>query len=131
GFEHLKKGLVRVVLPLAKNLDVVDLDGQVITSPERTIAVWRGVPSIANTALSAPYQLDGREATLQSQAQGALRAHSEGPEVPAHVLDRVADFQRGVFSSPRAKLVSYLLEAGLPLEEIPVPEDFMPLSASE
>jgi cytochrome c peroxidase len=131
GFEHLKKGLVRVVLPLAENLDVIDVDGHVITSPERSIAVWRGVPSVANTALTAPYQLDGREATLDAQAQGALKAHSEGPEVPAHVLARVADFQRGVFSSPRAWLVSRLLEAGLPLEEIPIPEDFMPLSASE
>jgi cytochrome c peroxidase len=131
SFEHLKKGLIRVVLPLPKNMDVIDLDGNVVSSPERTIAVWRGVPSVANTALTGPYQYDGRQATLEAQAQAALTAHAAGPLVPEHALELVANFEREVFSSPRARLVSRLLEAGLPLNEIPIPEDFMPLSGAE
>jgi cytochrome c peroxidase len=131
SYEHLKKGLVRVVLPLPDNMDVIDEGGNVVSSPERTVFVWRGVPSVANVALTAPYQFDGRQETLESQAQAALRSHAEGPDAPARALGLVADFQRQLFSSPRAWLVSRLLVAGLPLEEIPVPEDFMPLSATE
>ena len=72
-FEHLAKGLVRVVLPLPDNMDVIDLEGAVITPADRKIFVWRGVPSVADTAFSAPYQLDGREATyLTLNGSGAL-----------------------------------------------------------
>ena len=131
SFTHLQKGLVRVVLPLPDNMDVIDLEGDVITPPERSIFVWRGVPSVANTALTAPYQLDGRQPTLEDQAQAAITSHAQGPEMPARALAQVASFQRETFSSPRAWLVSKLLELGLPLDEIPIPEDFMPLSATE
>lgn len=130
-FKHLEKGLVRVVLPLPENMDVIDLDGNVITSPDRNISVWRGVPSVADTALTAPYQLDGRQATLEEQAQAAITSHSEGPEVPRRQLELIADFQREVFSSPRAWFVSRLLDFGLPRDEVPIPEELMPLSATE
>jgi cytochrome c peroxidase len=130
-YEHLGKGLVRVVLPLPANMDVIDLGGKVITPADRTIFVWRAVPSVANTALTAPYQLDGRAASLQEQAQGAITAHSEGPRVRRADLDRIADFQRGIFSSPRAGLVSLLLDLGVPLEQIPDPEAFMRLDRQE
>jgi cytochrome c peroxidase len=130
-FEHLEKGLVRVLLPLPPNMDVIDLDGNVVTPPDRTIFVWRGVPTVANTALTGPYQLDGRVATLEQQAQAAIEAHSQGPKVKPEPLAKVADFQRSLFTSPRAWFVSELLKFGLPLHEIPIPEDFMPLSAPE
>jgi len=131
GFEHLKKGLVRVVLPLPANMDVIDLDGNVTTPHDRNIFVWRGVPSVSNTAITGPYQLDGRQATLEEQAQAAITGHSEGPLVSRAELEQLADFQRGAFSSPRALLVSRLLGLGLPLDEVPIPEEFMPLSATE
>jgi cytochrome c peroxidase len=86
---------------------------------------------VANTAYTAPYQLDGRAADLPTQAQGAITAHSEGPEVDGDDLERIADFQRGVFSSPRARFVSTLLDVGVPLEEIPDPEQFMHLDKQE
>jgi cytochrome c peroxidase len=130
-FEHLKKGLVRVVLPLPDNMDVIDLEGNVTTAPDRTLFVWRGVPSVSNTAITAPYQLDGRKGTLEDQAQAAITSHSEGPLVSRERLEQIADFQRGVFSSPRAWLVSRLLDLGLSLDELPIPEEFMPLSATE
>jgi cytochrome c peroxidase len=130
-FDHLRKGLVRVNLQLPDNMDVIDLDGRVVTPPDRTISVWRGVPSVANTAMTAPYQLDGRQATLEAQAQAALTAHSEAPEVERRPLELIAGFQRELFSSPRAGFVARLLELGLPLDEVPIPEEFMPLSLPE
>ena len=59
-YEHLKKGLVRVVLHLPDNMDLIDFAGNVVTPPDRTLAVWRGVPSVENAAITAPYQYDGR-----------------------------------------------------------------------
>lgn len=130
-FEHLKKGLVRVVLPLPDNMDVIDFEGNVVTPADRSIFVWRGVPTVANTAITAPYQLDGRALTLQEQAQAAITSHSEGGPVRPRELDRIASFQQQLFTSGRARFVATLLERGYPLERIPVPEHFMPLSAAE
>lgn len=130
-FDHLRKGLVRVTLALPAKMDVVDLQGRVITPPDRKIFVWRSVPSIANTAGVGPYQLDGREADLAQQAQSAIIAHSQGPSLPAAALARIANFERDQFSSLRARLVGQLLELGVPQSLIPVPERTMPLTAAE
>lgn len=130
-FEHLKKGLVRVTLPLPPNMDVIDAEGNVITRPDRTIEVWRGVPSIENTAGLAPFQYDGREPDLPRQAQSAILAHSEGPILSAAQLERIAAFETSQFSSPRAQLVGVLLELGFPRPWIPNPEGAMPLSPAE
>jgi cytochrome c peroxidase len=130
-FEHLKKGLVRVVLPLPENMDVIDEQGNVITPADRMIEVWRAVPSIADTAVSGPYLYDGRADSLEEQAQAAIFDHSQGNTIPFAQLAQIADFERGVFSSLRARFVAELLGAGVPLDEIPSPEDFMQLSPQE
>ena len=121
-YEHLKKGLVRVILDLPDNMDLIDFEGNVVTPPDRTIEVWRAVPSVENTAISAPYQYDGRKETLQEQAQGAVTAHSEGGPVSARDLDAIADFQQGLFTSNRAKKVAKKLDQGVPAEDIRRPE---------
>ncbi len=121
-YEHLKKGLVRVVLTLPDNMDTIDAFGNVNTPPDRKIAVWRGVPTVENTAITAPYQFDGRKETLQDQAQGAITAHSEGGTVAQRDLDDVAAFQKKQFSSNRAKFVAKKLEHGVPVEDIVRPE---------
>lgn len=131
SFAHLEKGLVRVVLPLADNMDVIDFDGQVVTAPDRTIFVWRGVPSVADTAFTGPYQFDGREPTLQEQAQAAIVSHSQGPKLGGAELDGIALFQSGLFSSPRASLVAQLLALGVAEEKVPIPEDFFPLTEAQ
>ncbi|HEY3255032.1 MAG TPA: hypothetical protein VGJ91_13825, partial [Polyangiaceae bacterium] len=95
SYEHLKKGLVRVVLTLPANMDLIDFDGNVVTPPDRSYAVWRAVPTVENSAITAPYQYDGRRATLQAQAQGAITAHSQGPLVKPSELDAIAEFQKG------------------------------------
>jgi cytochrome c peroxidase len=131
SYEHLKKGLVRVILPLADNLDVIDAAGNVITSPDRTIVVWRGVPSVENTAISAPYQYDGRAPTLQEQAQGAILAHSQGRVVKGQALDAIAELEQSLFSSERARFVFERLEHGVELEDIPDPEARLRLNPAE
>jgi cytochrome c peroxidase len=131
GYEHLKKGLVRVLLQLADNVDVIDAAGTVITPADRQIAVWRGVPSVENTAISAPYQYDGRAATLQAQAQGAVLAHSQGPLLKDRALDALAELEESLFSSERARFVFDRLERGVALEQIPSPEAGWPLAARE
>lgn len=130
-YEHLAKGLVRVLLPLADNVEIIDAAGRVITPEDRLLEVWRAVPSVANTAISAPYQYDGRAATLQEQAQGAILAHSQGHRVRREQLDRLAEFEQTLFTSDRARVVFEQLERGVPLEQIPVPEEHLQLWASE
>lgn len=110
-YQHLGAGLVRITLKLADNLDVIDASGNVITNSDRTISVWRGVPSIENVAYTAPYQYDGRAPTLEVQALGALRDHSQLDGQPRHgQLDAIADYEKTVFSSPAAEEVADALE---------------------
>jgi cytochrome c peroxidase len=131
-YEHLKKGLVRVVLDLPDNMDLIDLEGNVVTPAERTVEVWRGVPTVENTAITAPYQYDGRHATLQEQAQGAITAHSQGGDVAREDLDAIAEFQEAQFSSDRARSVAKQLAHGVPVEEIERPElDFDGLTPAQ
>jgi cytochrome c peroxidase len=88
----LDHALFRVTIPLHPNVVLVD------APTERTISVWRGVPSIANVALSAPYQADGRAATLQDQALGAIRGHMQPTRRPTpKELDALAMFQQQFF----------------------------------
>jgi cytochrome c peroxidase len=121
-YEHLKKGLVRVTLNLPDNMDVIDFFGNVVTRPDRTLDVWRAVPTVENAAITAPYQYDGRKGTLQEQAQGAISTHSQGPVVAQADLDAIADFQKGEFTSNRAKWVANKLDQGVPLAQIDRPE---------
>ncbi len=130
-FEHLKKGLIRVWLTLPENMEQIDAAGHVITPPDRKIFVWRSVPSIADTALTKPFQLDGRVATLEEQAQGAITGHSEGGTAPRSELKRIADFERGTFSSERSRWVAKALAHGVPPKKIPDVEDKMILSTQE
>jgi cytochrome c peroxidase len=112
-YDHLKAGLVRVTIKLADNLDVIDAAGHVITNADRTISVWRGVPTIENVAYTAPYQYDGRAPSLEVQANGALHAHSQIASDPAdQVLAMIASFERTVFSSQDAADVATALAAG-------------------
>jgi len=130
-YEHLKKGLVRVILPLPENMDLIDFDGNVVTPPDRTISVWRAVPTVENTAITAPYQYDGRKATLQEQAQGAVTAHSEGGTVSDRDLDAIAEFQEEQFTSKRAEKVAKKMAHGVPPEDIERPELKMKLTEQQ
>jgi cytochrome c peroxidase len=130
-FEHLKKGLIRVWLILPENVDVIDLAGNVTTPSDRKIHVWRSVPSIADSALTAPYQLDGRAATLEEQAQAAVTSHSEGGVVAEKDLELIAEFVRSKFSSERARRVAAELANGVELKKASDVEAALTLSPEE
>src|SRR5207244_500424 len=82
-------------------------------------------------AITAPYQYDGRRATLQEQAQGAITAHSQGGEVAPKALDAIAQFQEQQFSSGRARFVARQLARGVPVGEIERPELHTKLTAAQ
>jgi cytochrome c peroxidase len=130
-FDHLKKGLVRVVLTLNEKMDLIDFAGNVVTPADRKIEVWRAVPSVENTAITAPYQYDGRRSTLQQQAQGAVLDHSQGGAVPVEDLDALAAFQQRQFTSGRARSVASRLAHGQPVERIRPPELDMDLTPAQ
>jgi cytochrome c peroxidase len=123
-YEHLKLGLVRITLKLPDNMDLINADGsQIVTPPDRTFSVWRGVPTVENTFFTAPYQYDGRFPTFQIQAQGAITSHSQGPQEPQALLDLLAGFESTVYSSDRAKSVAEQVAQGVPTDQLKNPED--------
>jgi cytochrome c peroxidase len=118
-FEHLKRGLVRITLNLADNIDVIDGAGNVITNADRTVFVWRGVPTVNNTSYTAPYQYDGRAPTLPQQADGALHAHSQIDHEPtADQLAAIADFESKLYTSDAAKEVANDIDHGRPTDPV-------------
>jgi cytochrome c peroxidase len=127
-FTNLRQhALVRVFIPLP-----TDAQGQKLVwpldDPDATVvSVWRSTPTILNTAFTGPYQLDGRQATLQAQALGALINHSEVTTAPLiRFLNDVAAFEGAQFSSTSVKLLSTALASG----SAP-PETDPPLNALE
>ena len=87
---------VRITLnPLITNVD---------DPMNRTIVVLRGVPSITNVALTAPYLQDGRADTLQQQALGALRDHMQPMRrILPKELDALAIFENELFYPQRLR----------------------------
>jgi mono/diheme cytochrome c family protein len=131
SFDHLRKGLVRVTLPLPDNMDVIDEHGTVITPQDRKISVWRGVPSVLNVAYDAPYQSDGRLSTLEEQAQAAFLAHSAAGAQPQSQLEQLADFERTLFSSDAARDVARWSSLSALDATLERPEDRAALDAAE
>jgi hypothetical protein len=90
----LRHGTIRVELPLPSYVTLA------VNPAQRTIAVHRGVP----TTLNAPaldgrgvvaLMLDLREASLQSQALGAIRGHAQSNAEPtSRQLNNLASFQQ-------------------------------------
>jgi cytochrome c peroxidase len=106
----LQHALVNVTIPLASNVTLVD------DPMRRTIVVRRSVPSIVNTFLTAPYQLDGRIPTLQQQALAAVESHFQPGRNPSpRELDAVARFESGIFEPQRMRALPD------PAKGIPVP----------
>ncbi len=122
-FTTLRKfALVRVELQLP-----TDAEGRTLIFPTdnptaRTVSVWRSTPSVRNVAFTAPYQQDGRFATLQEQASGALFAHAEIQHAPnPRVLDDISAFEKVLFSSASVAKLSASLAAGtIPADPDPV-----------
>jgi cytochrome c peroxidase len=128
-------GLIRVTMPLPLNVKLIDpVTGQ--STEETTVDLWRAVMPVLNVAITGPddvlpiwppgaprppimgqdpngpnrqggYQHDARFGTLQEQARGALIAHAQvSVEPPQRMLDDLAAFQQGLFSSPTVELLA-------------------------
>jgi cytochrome c peroxidase len=127
-FTNLRtNGLIRVVLPLPPNIRLID-PATNEPSGETVADVWRAVPSVNDVKLTGPdgvnpwprgpnetggYQLDGRMATLQEQALGALVNHAESQNPPPQqLLDDLASFQRVLFTNHRVRQVADAVTAG-------------------
>jgi mono/diheme cytochrome c family protein len=114
-YTNLRRGLIRVSIPLPPNLRLIDPHTG-LPSTETVADVWRAVPSILNVAISGAdsvgptsqsgpnpnggYQLDARIDTLQNQALAALRTHAGAQHMPsARWLDELTAFENAQFSS--------------------------------
>jgi cytochrome c peroxidase len=93
----LKDATVLVTIPLAWNIRMAD------DPTARTVTLRRGIASTLNTpALDPVLMLDGRQATLEDQAAGAIMDHAQGVVPPRIALRAIAAFQKSstFFSSP-------------------------------
>jgi len=107
--------LVRVVIPLPTDEAGTKLVWPVDDPGASSVEVFRATPTILNAALTAPYQSDGRFATLEAQASGALHAHAEIQRDPAtRFLRDVSAFERTQFSSARVGRLAAALDRGSP-----------------
>jgi cytochrome c peroxidase len=90
---------------------LIDEQGTVSTPADRKVFVWRSVPALSDVALTPPFQLDGRVATLEEQAQAAVTSHSVGGSVSQRDLELIAAFERAQRSAAE-KLTSAAAERG-------------------
>lgn len=116
--------LVRVVLPLPRDAEGNKLIWPVDDPDAETVDVFRATPTVRNVALTAPFQHDGRFATLEDQANGALHAHAEIRRDPfLRFLRDVSAFERVQFSSPYVARLAVALDRGLPSPDAPLELD--------
>ena len=93
----LADATVLIAVPLAPNVSLAD------DPAARFVVLRRGVATTLNTpALDPVLMLDGRQATLEAQAAGAIRDHAQGATPAIGALQAIAAFQRtnAFFSSP-------------------------------
>jgi len=107
-------------------------------SSETSVDVWRSVPSLLNVGItgldsvlpfavlgpnpSGGFQWDARFGTLQEQALNAMVSHMQIERLPdSQLLDRLAIFERTLFSSDAVRDLAQAIEAGGPLSD-PDPE---------
>lgn len=131
-----ENGLVRITFPLPANMKLVDpVTG--LPTDETFVDVWRMVPTVNDVKLTGPdtanpwfrgpnntggYQLDGRVATLQDQAAGALANHAQALVAPPQrMLDDLAAFQSVLFTNPRVGMLSDAIDAGQALPDVDPP----------
>jgi hypothetical protein len=114
-YSNLRRGLIRVSLPLPPNLRLIDPRTD-LPSTETVADIWRAVPSIFNVAITGGdggYQLDGRIDTLQDQALAALRTHAGARHAPdAKWLDELAAFESAQFSSAGVEKLAQAIREG-------------------
>jgi len=93
----LADATILMTIPLPPNVRLAD-------SPDRFVVVKRGIPTTLNTpALDPVLMLDGRQRTLEQQADGAIHDHAQATIDPTLAqLELIREFQlsEAFFSSP-------------------------------
>ena len=142
-FSNLRQnGLIRIVFPLPPKIQLVDPVTNLV-SDETEVDVWRMVPTVNDVKLTGDdgenpwprfpnktggYQLDGRFADLQEQANAALEAHAQIRNAPPQrLLDDLASFQRVLFTNNRVRALSDAITEGT----VPLPDPDPPLNELE
>jgi cytochrome c peroxidase len=142
-YTNLRRGLIRVSIPLPPKLRLIDPQTD-LPSNEMVADVWRAVPSILNVAISGAdgvqptwqlgpnpnggYQRDARIDSLQNQAIAALQSHAGAQQLPgARWLDELAAFESAQFSSPGVQRLALAMREGR--KTLPDPDP--PLNALE
>jgi cytochrome c peroxidase len=120
-YTNLRRGLVRITIPLPANVRLLDCGSTVpcpasaLPTAETTADVWRSTPSVFNVANTGPdgqlptwprgpntnggYQLDGRVDTLQNQATGALHNHQQiTTDPPSGFLDDITAYEQSLLT---------------------------------
>jgi cytochrome c peroxidase len=137
-FSNLRQnGLIRITFTLPSNIKLID-PATNLPSGETFSDVWRSVPTVSNVALTGPdggtpwprgpnpfggYQLDGRIATLQEQALGALTNHAQIHYAPPpQLLDDLSSFQRVLFTNHRVRDLADAVRLGTTPLPDPDPE---------
>jgi cytochrome c peroxidase len=110
------RALIKVHVPLPNRVRLTD-------NPTAThVTLSRAVPPLNLLKHTAPYQQDRTARTLEEQALGAVNAHMEPTVQPTQeFLETVAEFQRHLFSSGKAKELSDAIDAGGPVPDIDPP----------
>jgi cytochrome c peroxidase len=137
-----QNGLIRIVFALPPNFRLID-SATNQPSDETSVDVWRMVPGVADVKLTGAdglnpwprgpnatggYQLDGRVATLQDQALGALLNHAQVQNPPQQrLLDDLSSFQRVLFTNGRVRALSEAIDQGV----TPLPDADPPLNTLE
>jgi hypothetical protein len=97
----LANATILVTIPLPENVRLGD-------STDRSVTVKRGIPTLLNSpALDPVLMLDGRQATLELQALGAIESHAQNTIPPTITqLELIKQFQQtnAFFSSPELKV---------------------------
>jgi hypothetical protein len=111
SYERLKaNATIRIHMPLPPNVRLKN-------DPDATeFVVNRAVPTTDNVALFSTLMWDTRHTDLAALSLGAVHDHTENTIEPTQdQLEKMADFQRTLFSSPRLKKYA----AGGPAPELP------------
>jgi cytochrome c peroxidase len=88
----LSEATFQITIPLPDNVSIVG-------SSARTVTLLRSVPTTMNIPALDPFLMwDGRDPTLEDQAEGAILAHSQSTFVSDNQLDAIADFQTTLFN---------------------------------
>jgi cytochrome c peroxidase len=91
----LTHATVFVTIPLPKNVKLAS------HKKAKSVTLERGVPSTLDTpALDPVLMYDGREPTLEDQAEGAIQGHAEATRQPTSFqLTKIRKFEEKLFSS--------------------------------